>query len=81
MPKVRRRGLPAGIVNHLTRRIREREISADQLKLLADWLDEEPDVPARKWYKRFPKMTVCGEGELVKTILRVGQLPGGEEIR
>jgi len=25
-------------------------------------------------------MTVCGEGELIKTFLQPGQLPGGEEL-
>ena len=80
MPKIRRSGLPATVYDHLLERIRDREISEDQLVLLARWLDTSPDVPARKWYKRFPKMIVCGEGELVKTFLRVGQLPSGDEV-
>jgi hypothetical protein len=25
-----------------------------------------PEVPHGKWFKRFPEMTVCGEGELIK---------------
>jgi hypothetical protein len=33
---------------------------------LAAWLDTNPEVPAGDWFKRFPGMTVCGEGELVK---------------
>jgi len=37
--------------------------------LFTDWLDTEPEVPNEKWFKRFPAMTVCGEGELVKTFL------------
>jgi len=36
---------------------------------LADWLDSEPEVPEGRWFKRFSGMTVCGEGELVKTFL------------
>jgi hypothetical protein len=47
---------------------------------LADWLDTEPEVPDEKWFKRFPGMIVCGENELVKTFLRVGQVPTGKEI-
>jgi len=54
--------------------------SADQLGLLAAWLAQEPNVPNDKWFKRFPGMTVCGEGELVKTFLVPGQIPDGEEI-
>jgi hypothetical protein len=50
------------------------------LVLLAAWLDREPDVPAGQWYKRFPGMTVCGEGELIKTFLLVGQHAKGERV-
>ena len=81
MPKVRRAHLPRALLNHLLDRIRDREISAEQLGFLADWLDTEPDVPAGRWFKRFPGMTVCGEGELVKTFLRLGQVPEGDETR
>jgi hypothetical protein len=54
--------------------------SADQLGLLADWLHGEPEVPHGKWFKRFPAMTVCGEGELVRTFLLPSQVPTGEEL-
>jgi hypothetical protein len=81
MPKVRRRNLPPSLLNHLLDRIAKRNITADQLGLLADWLDTEPHVPAGKWYKRFPGVTVCGEGELVKTFLVGGQTADGDEIQ
>jgi len=81
MPKVRRAQVPRALLNHLLDRIREREISAEQLGLLADWLDTAPTVPAEKWFKRFPGMTVCGEGEWVKTFLRLGQVAEGQEVR
>ena len=77
MPKVRRRQLPQALFQHLLVRIREREIPPDQLALFAAWLDTEPDVPVGKWFKRFPSMIVCGEGELVKTFLRPGQVAAG----
>ncbi len=80
MPKVRRKDLPPALLDHLLDRIQERRISADQLGLLATWLAQEPDVPNGKWFKRFPGMTVCGEGELVKTFLVPGQIPDGDEI-
>ncbi len=44
------------------------------------WLDSNPTVPGEKWFKRFPDMVVCGEGELVKTFLAANQTPIGEEI-
>jgi hypothetical protein len=31
------------------------------------------------WYKRFPEMIVCGELALIKTFLRVGQVPAGKK--
>lgn len=44
MPKVRRERLPRALMIHLVTRVREREIEADQLTLLARWLDGEPEV-------------------------------------
>jgi hypothetical protein len=81
MPKVRRRNVPPSPFNHLLDRIQGRNIAADQLGYLADWLDTQPEVPVGKWYKSFPGMTVCGEGELVKTFLTPGQLAEGEEVK
>lgn len=80
MPKIRRHNLSPALLNHLLDRIRLREISAEQLGLLADWLDAEPEVPEGKWFKRFPGMSVCGEGELVKTFLAANQIPIGTEL-
>jgi hypothetical protein len=64
----------------LLERVRERAISADQLGLLTQWLDSEPEVPAGLWFKRFSGMIACGEGEFIKTFLRLGQAPTGTEI-
>jgi len=80
MPKIRRQNLPPALLHHLLDRIRSREISADQLGLFADWLDTEPEVPNEKWFRRFPGMIVCGEGDLVKTFLTANQVPTGKEI-
>ena len=80
MPKIRRHNLPPILLNHLLERIRLREISSEQIGLLAEWLDTEPEVPKGKWFKRFPGMIACGEGELVKTFLTVNQAPTGTEL-
>jgi GNAT superfamily N-acetyltransferase len=80
MPRIRRQGLPPRLLDHLLDRASERKISADQFKLLADWLRAEPVVPEGKWFKRFPGLIVCGEGELIKTFLQPGQIATGEEI-
>ncbi len=75
MPKVPRQTLPPALFQPLLDRIQSRKIQASQLELLATWLDTEPGVPDGDWYKRFSGMTVCGEGELVKTFLLPGQQP------
>ena len=80
MPKVRRTALPVALLRHLNARAKQREITGLQLLLLARWLDSDPDVPSGRWFKRFPAMTVCGEGELIKTFLRIGQIADGEEV-
>jgi hypothetical protein len=81
MPKIRRQNLPTAVFRHLLDRIQDRNIPADQLGLLAVWLDTEPEVPHGNWFRRFPGMTVCGEGELVKTFLLPTQAPIGQELK
>jgi len=80
MPKVRRANIPPALFQHLLDRIQSRKIGADQLLLVARWLDTQPEVPDGEWYKRFPGMTVCGDGELVKTFLLPGQHPTGKRV-
>ena len=80
MPQVRRRDVPAPLFRHLLDRIQERRIDARQLELLAAWLDSEPEVPDGPWYKRFSGMTVCGDGELIKTFLLPAQSATGKRL-
>lgn len=80
MSKVRRQNIPPALLQHLLDRIQSRKIPATQLELLAKWLDAEPEVPEGQWYKRFSGMTMCGEGELVKTFLLPGQHPKGQRV-
>ncbi len=67
-------------MQHLALRIRQREISLNQMGLFGEWCDSDPEVPKGEWFKRFSGMIVCGEGELVKTFLTLGQAPHGEEV-
>jgi hypothetical protein len=80
MPKIRRNKLPENLLRHLLTRVRQRHISHEQLILLTRWLDTEPEVPEGKWFKKFSGMTICGEGELIKTFLQPGQVATGREI-
>jgi hypothetical protein len=81
MPRIRRQNLPRRLWEHLADRVEERQISVEQLVLFSNWLRNEPEVPLGLWFKRFPGMTVCGEGELVKTFLTSSQTAIGEELR
>jgi hypothetical protein len=47
---------------------------------LKHWLESDPDVPAGKWFKRFPSFILAGEGDLPKTFLTSGMVPSGEEV-
>lgn len=80
MPPIRRVNVPPALFQHLLDRVQSRKIPATQLELLAAWLDTGPEVPEGRWYKRFPAMTVCGEGELIKTFLLPGQAPKGRRL-
>jgi hypothetical protein len=68
-------------LRHLLDRIQERQVDARQIELLAAWLDSEPEVPEGAWYRRFSGMTVCGEGDLVKTFLTPDQSPKGTPVK
>ena len=80
MPRVRRQNVPPALFQHLLDRIHGRQIPASQLEMLAKWLDGEPEVPEGPWFKGFSGMTVCGEGELIKTFLLPGQAAKGQRI-
>ena len=80
MPKIRRQNLPPALYAHLLDRVQQRNIPAQQLRLLLRWLDTQPEVPKGRWFRRFPELIVCGEGELIKTFLLASQTPAGDEI-
>jgi hypothetical protein len=80
MPRVQRKDIPRALFAHLLQRIEERRVEAGALQSLARWLDTNPEVPAGDWYKRFPTMTVCGRGPLVKPFLTPDQAPVGTAV-
>jgi hypothetical protein len=80
VPKIRRQNLPRPLYAHLLDRVQQRSISAQQLRLMVRWMDTHPEVPNGRWFKRFPELTVCGEGELIKTFLLPSQTPTGDEV-
>ena len=79
MPKLRKPP-PQGILDHLIEGYRRGRISTGDFTALKHWLESDPDVPSGLWYKRFPKFTLAGDGEMPKTFLTPGMAPKGEEI-
>jgi hypothetical protein len=80
VPKIKRKGVPKKVMNHLLDRMAERSINSDALEAFAAWLDKEPEVPEGEWFHRMQHLIVCGKGELVLTFLKPGQVAVGEEV-
>jgi hypothetical protein len=72
--------IPSAIRDHLVERMRDRNISLDDLNQLRVWLETCPDVPAGSWYKDFGSFKLCGEGKYPKTFLLAGQVAVGEKL-
>jgi hypothetical protein len=61
-------------------RVRERAVPIEDLQNLAKWPDTDPTVPSGRWFKRFAKIIVCGEDDLVRTILEDSHSAIGSEV-
>ncbi len=80
MPKIQWTDLPEAIRKHLLLRLKDREITEDDLYRLSLWRESEPDAPDGPWYKDFGSFKVCGEGRYPKTFLLKGQAAKGAEL-
>ena len=80
MPKIQWTDLPPALRDHLFERLREREISAEDLYQLKLWRESEPDAPEREWYKDFGSFKICGHGQFPKTFLLRGQPAKGVKL-
>ena len=72
--------LPDAIRNHLVDRMRDRNISLNDLNQLRLWMETKPEVPEGPWYKDFGSFKLCGEGTFPKTFLLAGQAAKGRRI-
>ena len=80
LPKIRFSDLPRPVWEHLLARVAEREISLRDLHHLQAWVKTGPEAPYGDWYKDFGSFTLCGSGEIPKTVLAKGMTPFGEPI-
>ena len=53
MPKIQWSGLPEELRKHLLLRLKERQVTEQDLLKLMDWRQSEPDAPDGPWYKDF----------------------------
>jgi len=71
---------PPGIQNHLIQRMRDRNITLEDLNQLRLWIESRPDVREGLWYKDFGSFKICGEGQFPKTFLLRRQAATGQEL-
>jgi hypothetical protein len=72
--------LPPAVRDHLIERMRDREISTEDLNRLRLWVESKPEVPEGEWYKDFGSFKICGQGPFPKTFLRRGQPAKGKAL-
>jgi hypothetical protein len=80
MPRIRWTSLPEAIREHLLLRLKDRQITEQDLWLLKLWRESEPEAPEGSWYKDFGSFKICGEGEYPKTFLLRGQPAKGQRL-
>ena len=51
MPKIQWSGLPEALRKHLLLRLKERQVTEQDLLKLMEWRQSEPDAPDGLWYK------------------------------
>ena len=72
--------LPSAIRDHLVDRMRDRQISLDDLNQLRLWIQSKPSVSNGRCFKDFGSFKLCGEGKYPKTFLLAGQAADCEEL-
>jgi len=72
--------LPSAIRDHLVERMRDRNITLDDLNKLRLWIESRPEVPEGEWFKDLGSFKLCGEGRLPKTFLLPGQAAAGQNV-
>ena len=80
MPKIQWTNLPLALHDHLFDRLRERQITAEDVYQLKLWRESEPDAPDGDWYKDFGSFKICGTGKYPKTVLLRGQPGKGQAL-
>ena len=71
---------PPALRRHLAERMRERDISLEDLYQLRLWVDTRPEVPEGEWFRNFGSFKLCGKGRFPRTFLLPGQTAKGQQM-
>ncbi len=80
MPYIHWKHLPREVRKHLEDRSRIRELTADDLARLMEWILSNPEVPDEAWCKDFGAFKLVGHGAIPETFLEKGQPCFGSRI-
>lgn len=80
MPKISWNSLPLRLKEHLIERLRERQITQDDLLALRIWIGTDPEVPDGAWWKNFGTFKLTDEGRYPKTFLTRHQAAFGQKL-
>lgn len=80
MPKIQWTNLPLALRDHPFDRLRDRQITAEDLHQLKLWRESGPEAPDGEWYKDFGSFKICGTGKYPKTFLLQGQSAKGKKL-
>ncbi|PYY15668.1 MAG: hypothetical protein DMG60_17045 [Acidobacteria bacterium] len=81
MAELNWKALPKAAREHLYDSVRTREISADDIAKLQEWIALNPEVPGNEdWCKDFGSFKVVGHGSRPATFLRKDQPCWGKRL-
>jgi hypothetical protein len=80
VPTILWTGLPRALRDHLFDRLRDRQITVEDLYQLKLWRESDPEAPDGLWFKDFGSFKICGEGKYPKTFLLRGQPAKGQNL-
>ena len=80
MPKIQWTGLPPTLRDRLFDRLRERNISAEDVYQLKMRRESEPDALDGLWYKDFGSFKICGEGKYPKNFILSREPAKGQKL-
>lgn len=80
MPYIDWQNLPLSVRQHLKDRARVRQLEAQDMVRLMDWVLSNPEVPDGDWCQDFGTFKLVGEGKYPKTFLTKDQPCYGQRL-